>query len=78
MRIRHLLMPCLLLLLLVLSGCKMIAPQPMAVACPKPQPVPAQLTQPPPKPLQTASKLQSLLFVPATKPTPASASSAPR
>lgn len=63
----------LLLLPLALCACATTAPQ--AVTCPQLPPVPAPLMQPPPRLLQTASKLQSLLFAPATKPTPASASS---
>lgn len=78
MRIHPSLTRCLLLSLLALSGCATIAPQPIAVACPAPQPVPAPLMQPPPKPLQTAQRLQSLLFAPVMRPMPASASSAHR
>ena len=63
------LIPLLLASMLALSSCATTAQQPLVLACPKPQPVPAPLMQPPPKPLQTASKLQSLLFVPVTKPT---------
>lgn len=71
MRIRPLLMLCLLLFPLVLCSCATVAPQPLVVACPKPQPVPAQLMQPPPKPLLTGSLLQSKLFQSATPQTSA-------
>lgn len=64
----------LLLLPLALCACATTAPQ--AVTCPQLPPVPAPLMQPPPKPLQTACKLQSLLFAPATKQTPENVCSA--
>lgn len=63
----------LLLLPLALCACATTAPQ--AVTCPQLPPVPAALMLPPPPPLHSALQLQSLLFAPATKQTPASASS---
>lgn len=75
-----LLIPLLLALPMALSGCgeKGNVRQYVPVQCPQPPSVPAPLMQPPPKPLRTASKLQSLLFEPATLQTPASASSVRR
>jgi hypothetical protein len=62
-----------LLLPLALSGCATTRPQYVAASCPSLPPVPAPLMQPPPKPLQTASQIQSLLFVPVMPPTRANA-----
>lgn len=55
--------------LLALSGCAAVTPAPAVVSCPQLPPVPVPLMQPPPKPLQTASRLRSLLFEPVTPPT---------
>lgn len=69
------LMPLILLCTLALSACATNPPAvPQVMQCPRLPPVPAPLMQPPPKPLQTASKIQSLLFVPVMKPTNGSSS----
>ena len=70
-------MPLLLASLMALCGCPLTPTKPDAAPaqCPSLPPVPERLMQPPPKPLQTASRIQSLLFEPVTPPTSGNASS---